>query len=82
MAKEIEHKYLTVSGSYRDMQSSETRICQGYLSREPERTVRVRVADDRGFLTVKGENDGDSREEFESSFGCRNLAGDVHSSCD
>ena len=50
MAKEIEHKYLTVSGSYRDMQSSETRICQGYLSREPERTVRVRVADDRGFL--------------------------------
>ncbi len=39
---------------------------QGYLSRVPERTVRVRVAGRQAFLTVKGRSDGASRVEFES----------------
>lgn len=65
MAKEIEHKYTVVSDSYKSMQASETRICQGYLSRDPERTVRVRIAGDSGFLTIKGKTCGDAREEFE-----------------
>lgn len=38
---------------------------QGYLSRDPDRTVRVRVAGDQGFLTIKGRPDGPSRPEFE-----------------
>ncbi|MEE1021961.1 MAG: CYTH domain-containing protein [Muribaculaceae bacterium] len=65
MAKEIEHKYLVADDSYKAMQTSECRIEQGYLCREPERTVRVRVAGDRGFITVKGITVGDVRDEFE-----------------
>ncbi len=43
------------------------RIAQGYLSVDPERTVRVRVAGPHGYLTVKGitSDDGASRAEFE-----------------
>lgn len=42
-----------------------TRIVQGYLSRDPARTVRVRIAGDRAYLTVKGETHGARRSEFE-----------------
>ena len=38
---------------------------QGYLSRIPERTIRVRTIDDKGFLTIKGKNIGIVRNEFE-----------------
>lgn len=65
MAIEIEYKFLVKKDSYKDMASSFCRIKQGYLCREPERTVRVRVKGDRGYLTVKGKNNGASRLEFE-----------------
>lgn len=42
-----------------------TEIAQGYLSRNPEATVRVRVRDNRGFLTVKSKNHGLERGEWE-----------------
>lgn len=65
MAFEIEHKYLVKDDSYKALQISEKHIRQGYLSRSPERTVRVRTVDDKGFLTVKGITIGDKRHEFE-----------------
>ncbi|MDE7347789.1 MAG: CYTH domain-containing protein [Muribaculaceae bacterium] len=65
MALEIEHKFLVKNNSYRQLADVSHRIYQGYLCREPERTVRVRVKDQRAFLTVKGRNHGASREEFE-----------------
>lgn len=65
MAVEIEHKYLVRNQSYRDMASSADDICQGYLCRVPERTVRVRTRGGKGYITVKGKTDGDSRLEFE-----------------
>lgn len=65
MALEIEHKYLVKNDDFRSLASSSCRISQGYLCREPARTVRVRVKGDRGFLTVKGKNDGAVRTEFE-----------------
>ena len=65
MAKEIEHKYLVSSGSYVEMATDAVDIAQGYLSRVPERTVRIRVAGERGFITVKGINMGDTRPEYE-----------------
>ena len=40
-------------------------MAQGYLSRDPKRTVRVRIAGSRGFLTIKGENRGAVRAEYE-----------------
>ena len=56
MGIEIEHKYLVVNDKYRNMASSSHRIMQGYLSREPQRTVRIRVKDKQGFITIKGKN--------------------------
>ena len=63
MAKEIERKFL-VRENWRP-QGEGVKIAQGYLSTVPERTVRVRLKDDRGFLTIKGRNEGISRLEFE-----------------
>lgn len=65
MGKEIEHKYLVKDDGYVGMSIVAHHIRQGYLSRVPERTVRVRTYDDKGFITVKGKNQGDTRLEFE-----------------
>lgn len=65
MALEIEHKYLVKNDSYKALATSCSRISQGYLCRQPERTVRIRIRDDKGYLTVKGKNTGSVREEFE-----------------
>lgn len=65
MALEIEHKYLVKNNSYRESAATSFQISQGYLSRDPERTVRVRIKGDKGFLTIKGINSGSSRLEFE-----------------
>ncbi len=66
MAKEIERKFL-VNGKFKHLVSKETRIVQGYLSSIPERTVRVRIKGDKGFITIKGIGNasGASRYEWE-----------------
>lgn len=65
MAYEIEHKYLVVNDSYKSMATGRIDIKQGYLNRNPDRTVRVRTLGDKGFLTVKSRNHGPKRLEFE-----------------
>ncbi|MBO5445057.1 MAG: CYTH domain-containing protein [Muribaculaceae bacterium] len=65
MGLEIEYKYLVKNTNFKAMAESSLRIRQGYLSRNPERVVRVRTKGDRGYLTVKGKNHGASRLEFE-----------------
>ena len=65
MAFETEHKYLVVNSDYEKMATKVISLAQGYLSRDPERTVRIRIADDKAYLTVKGRNHGDTRLEFE-----------------
>ena len=65
MAIEIEHKYLVKNDLYKEMAYEKLKITQGYLNRSPDRTVRVRTVNDKGFLTVKGRNTGDKRLEFE-----------------
>jgi len=66
MPKEIERKFL-VKGTYKQFASSQIRIIQGYLSSVPERAVRVRISDKKGFLTIKGigNDSGTSRYEWE-----------------
>lgn len=66
MALEIERKFL-VSGDFRSEVKSSTHIMQGYLSSRPGCTVRVRIRDKEGYLTIKGASDekGLSRYEFE-----------------
>ncbi len=65
MALEIEHKYLVVNDSYVGMACGSVELSQGYLNRDPERTVRIRLAGEKGYITVKGRNKGDVRLEFE-----------------
>lgn len=66
MAQEIERKFL-VKGDFKSEVFKRTRITQGYLSSVPERTVRVRVKGDKGFITIKGigNETGASRYEWE-----------------
>jgi adenylate cyclase len=66
MAQEIERKFL-VSGDFHAFVIKSIRIVQGYLSSHPERTVRVRITDHTGFLTIKGKvnESGISRFEWE-----------------
>ena len=65
MSLEIEHKYLVKNDNYRKMSVKSSHTIQGYLSRMPERTVRIRIKDDIAFLTIKGKNSGAVRKEFE-----------------
>lgn len=65
MGIEIEHKYIVTDDSFKEMAVNKIHISQGYLSRVPERTVRIRITDNTGFITVKGKNQGDFRLEFE-----------------
>lgn len=64
MATEIERKYLVVDDAWRSLAAG-TAFRQGYLSTVKERTVRIRVVGDRGYLTVKGLTVGAVRSEFE-----------------
>lgn len=65
MGKEIERKFLVTGNGWRDAPATTYR--QGYLSTDRNRTVRVRVAGDKGFLTIKGITVGASRTEYEYS---------------
>ena len=66
MAIEIERKYAVI-GDFKSFSTVHYDIAQGYLSTVPERTVRVRIKNDKGFLTIKGKahNNGISRYEWE-----------------
>ena len=63
MALEIERKFLVKEGAWRNEKGTKYR--QGYLNSTKERTVRVRIIDDKGYLTVKGISRGAVRVEYE-----------------
>lgn len=64
---EIERKFLVRSSDYREKASKKSSITQGYLSSHPQRSVRIRISDQAGWITVKGKskNGGLSRFEWE-----------------
>jgi len=64
---EIERKFLVLSNDFINESFSQKRIVQGYLSSTPERTVRVRIKGDKGYLTIKGKSstNGTTRLEWE-----------------
>ena len=64
---EIERKFLVKDGRYKEQAFTSSRIRQGYICSSHGRTVRVRIRDARGYLTIKGPspNGGLSRYEFE-----------------
>lgn len=64
---EIERKFLVTSNAFKSDALRKNHIAQGYLNSEPERTVRVRIKGEKGFLTIKGQSSesGISRFEWE-----------------
>ena len=67
MAQEIERKFLVKNDAFKKESFNQTKIVQGFLSTVPERTVRIRIKGDKGFITVKGigNKSGTSRFEWE-----------------
>lgn len=64
MSKEIERKFLVKGDAWRALANGTT-YRQGYLNSAKERTVRVRTAEDKAFLTIKGLTLGATRAEYE-----------------
>mgnify|MGYP002662269387 CR=1 FL=1 len=62
---EIERKFLILSLEFKDIAFAKIRMAQGYLNSDPERSVRVRIADERGWLTVKGKGNDSGTTRFE-----------------
>lgn len=69
MKIEIERKFLVIDPAFKDQSISHHHIIQGYLSKDPERTVRVRIKNKKGWLTIKGKSNtaGTTRLEWETS---------------
>ena len=70
--QEIERKFLVNSEAFKHHAFKSKRISQGFLNSHKERTVRVRIIDDKGFLTIKGKSSksGLSRFEWETEIPC------------
>jgi len=62
---ETERKFLVTSDSFKNNATSQKRIVQGYLNSNPERTVRVRIKGDSGYLTIKGKGNASGTTRFE-----------------
>ena len=67
MAIEIERKFLVLNDSYKSKSYKKLSIKQGFLNSNYKRVVRVRIVDEKGYLTIKGKSDdnGLSRYEWE-----------------
>lgn len=62
---EIERKFLVKSDAFKNEVRSKTRLVQGFLNTDKERTVRVRLKDEHGYLTVKGKSTDNGLSRFE-----------------
>ena len=62
---EIERKFLVKDNSFMAVAFTQNHIAQGYLSTVPERTVRVRIKGEKGFLTIKGISNETGLSRFE-----------------
>lgn len=73
MAREVERKFLVRSDEWRAL-GEPVLLRQGYLASEQERIVRVRLAGDRAWLTIKGLTHGIERTEYEYAIPARDAA--------
>lgn len=62
---EIERKFLVASNAFKSDALRKNNIAQGYLSAHTERTVRVRIKGEKGYLTIKGESNETGLSRFE-----------------
>jgi len=69
MPVEIERKFRVRGDAWRDQASSRRLLRQGYLANTSKASVRVRVDEERGWLSVKAMRGGMSRDEYEVAIG-------------
>lgn len=62
---EIERKFLVLTTIYKTLATKKERIVQGFLSTNPERTVRIRIKGEKGFITIKGKSNAAGMSRFE-----------------
>lgn len=62
---EIERKFLVTSEDFKEEAFAKHQIAQGYLNSNPDRTVRIRIKGESGFLTIKGKNNDSGTTRFE-----------------
>jgi adenylate cyclase len=67
MATETERKFL-VKGEFRHLAVKEIHIMQAYLTIDPDKTIRIRIADDKAYITIKGRPSGVSISRGEWEF--------------
>lgn len=66
MGQEIERKFLIKKDIWQNASKGKASyLKQGYISTEPGKTIRVRITEDKSFLTIKGKTEGIARAEFE-----------------
>tara|TARA_R110001592_G_scaffold177840_6_gene418362 strand:+ start:1691 stop:2161 length:471 start_codon:yes stop_codon:yes gene_type:complete len=65
MSLEIERKFLVENEDYKKESYQKKLVKQGYLNSDKNRTVRVRIADDKGFITIKGKSNTTGTTRFE-----------------
>jgi CYTH domain-containing protein len=65
MSLEIERKFLVKNNDFKNEFYQKKQIKQGYLNSDKSRTVRVRIADDKAFLTIKGKSNSTGTTRFE-----------------
>lgn len=66
MGIEIERKFLVDKQCWEQVDKNKgEKIVQGYLSKSPEKTIRIRTKGEKGYLTIKGKTEGISRLEYE-----------------
>ena len=62
---EIERKFLLKSDQFKGEAHKKSRLKQGYLSKDPGRTVRIRITENQGLITIKGPSSADGKERLE-----------------
>ena len=62
---EIERKFLVKSDDFKKESKKKTHFIQAYLNTNPERTIRIRVTDDKAFMTIKGKSSENGLTRFE-----------------
>lgn len=62
---EIERKFLVKGNEFLAQAHHASKITQGYLSLTPEKTVRIRIKDEQGFITIKGKRSANGLSRFE-----------------
>lgn len=65
MSLEIERKFLVKNDDFKKEAHQKKRIQQGYLNTDKSRTVRIRIADEKAFITIKGKSNVSGTTRFE-----------------